>query len=112
MADEDVHKTAMRARYGSYEFLVILFELYNAAATFMSIMNGIFYEEMDKCVVVYIDEIFIYSKSELDHAWDLRRVLEKLRQNKFYMNAEKNEFSLYAKPYVELRCIRPDPKKI
>ena len=76
VANEDMHKTAMRTRYGSYEFLVIPFGLCNAPATFMSIMNGIFHEEMNKCVVVYIEDILVYLKSKLDDAWDLRRVLE------------------------------------
>jgi hypothetical protein len=52
------------------------FGLCNAPATFISIMNSIFYDEMDECVVVYIDDILIYSQSELDHARDLKRVLE------------------------------------
>ena len=66
VAAQDVHKTAMRTWYGSYEFLVMPIGLCNAPATFMSIMNGIFYDEMDECVVVYIDDILIYSRGELD----------------------------------------------
>lgn len=61
VASEDMHKTAMRIRYGSYEFRVMLFRLCNAPLTFMSIMNGIIHEEMDECVVVYIDDILVYS---------------------------------------------------
>ena len=94
VAAQDVHKTAMRIRYGSYELLVIPFELCNTPATFMSIMNGIFHKEMDECVVVYINDIPIYSRSEIEHARDLRKVLEKLRENKLYVNAEKSEFAL------------------
>ena len=106
----------MRTRYGSYEFLVMPFGLCNAPATFMSIMNGIFHDEMDECVVVYIDDILIYSRNEIEHARNLKKVLEKLRENKLYVNAEKNEFTL-----KELDClghvlggdgIRSDPKKI
>jgi hypothetical protein len=79
-------------------------------------MNGIFYDEMDECVVVYIDDILIYSQSELDHARDLKRVLEKLRENKLYVNAEKNEFALSKLEFLGHvlggHRIRPDPKKI
>ena len=76
VAAQDVHKTAMRTCYGLYEFLVKPFGLCNAPATFVSIINGIFHDEMDECVVVYIDDILIYSRSELKHARDLRKVLE------------------------------------
>lgn len=61
VAAQDVQKTAMRTWYGSYEFFVISFGLCNAPATFMSIMNGIFHEEIDRCVVIYINDILIYS---------------------------------------------------
>ena len=79
-------------------------------------MNGIFHEEMDECVVVYIDDILIYSRSEADHSRDLKRVLGKLRKNQFYVNTEKSEFALSE---LEFLChifggdgIHPDPKKI
>ena len=70
------------------------FGLNNAPATFMSIMNGIFHNEMDECVVVYIYDILIYSQNEVEHARDHRLVLEKLKENKLYVNAEKSEFAL------------------
>lgn len=60
----------------------------------MSIMNKIVYEEIDECVVLYIDDMLIYFKSELDQMWDLRRVLKKLRLYNLYANAEKNKNSL------------------
>ena len=72
----------MRTRYGSYKLLVMPFGLCNAPAIFMSIMTGVFYDEMDECVVVDIDDILMYSRSELDHARDLKRVLEKPREKK------------------------------
>ena len=93
VANEDVHRTTIQTRYGSYEFLLMSFKLCNASTIFMSIMNGISYEEMDECVVIYIDDVLVYSKSELDHAQDLRQILEKLTQYKLYANAEKSEFS-------------------
>ena len=61
VAGEDLHKTAMQTRYGSYEFSVISFGLCNAPPTFMSIMNGIFHVKIEECVVVYIKNILIYS---------------------------------------------------
>lgn len=116
VAAQDVHKTAMRTRYGSYEFLVMPFGLCNAPATFMSIMNGIFHDEMDECVVVYIDDILIYSRNEVEHARDLRKVLSKLRENKLYVNADKSEFALKELDFLGHVLggdgIRPDPKKI
>lgn len=60
----DIYKTAMRTRYGSYKFLVMPFGLYNALATLTTIMNSIFYNEMDQCVVVYIDDILVFSKTQ------------------------------------------------
>ena len=59
----------------------------------MTIMNIIFHDEMDECVVVYIDDILIYSRIEFDLARVLKRVFEQLRENKLYVNAEKNEFA-------------------
>lgn len=70
---------AMMIHYGSYDFLVMPFKLYNAPTTFMSIINLIFYEAMNKSMVVYIDDIVIYSKSEDDHVQDLKWVLGKVR---------------------------------
>ena len=71
---------------------------------------------MDECVVVYIDDILLYSRSEIDYARDLKRVLAKLKENKFYVNAEKSEFSLRKLKFLghvsSGEGIRPDPKKI
>jgi hypothetical protein len=92
--DLDVRKTAMQMRYGSYEFLVMPFELCNAPATFTTIMNSIFYDEMVECVVVYIDDILIYSKTVQDHLHDVRKVLEKLHAHKLMANQKKSEFFL------------------
>ena len=82
----------------------------------MYIMNGIFYDEMDECVVVYIDDILIYSRSELEHARDLKKVLGKLRENKLDVNAEKSEFALKKLEVLGHILgrdgIRPDPKII
>jgi hypothetical protein len=75
---EDVPKTAFSTRYGLYEYLVMLFGLTNAPAHFMYLMNSIFMPELDKFVVVFIDDILIYSKSEEEHAQHLRVILQRL----------------------------------
>jgi hypothetical protein len=68
---EDVSKTVFSTRYGLYEYLVMLFGLTNASAHFMYLMNSVFMPELDKFVVVFIDDILIYSKSEEEHAQHL-----------------------------------------
>ena len=67
-ADENIEKTACCTRYGFYEFLVMLFELCNAPLIFTTFMNTIFREEMDNLIIIYIDEILVYSKTAEDHA--------------------------------------------
>jgi hypothetical protein len=75
---EDVPKTAFSTRYGLYEYLVMSFGLTNAPAHFMYLMNSMFMPELDKFVVVFIDDILIYSKSEVEHAQHLRVILQRL----------------------------------
>ena len=90
----DILKIAFVTRYGQYEFTVVSFGLTNAPAYFMNMMNKVFMEELDKFVVVFIDDILIYSKTAEEHAEHLRIVLEKLRQNQLYAKFSKCEFWL------------------
>ena len=88
---EDVHKTAFRTRYGHFEFLVLPFGLTNAPATFMHLMQSIFRPYLDSFVIVFLDDILIYSKDEIEHAQHLRSVLDLLRQHKLYAKESKCE---------------------
>ena len=88
----DVHKTAFRTKYGHYEFLVIPFGLTNALAAFMDLMNRVFRPYIDQFVVVFIDDILVYSKDQEDHDTHLRVVLETLRNEQLYGKLSKCEF--------------------
>jgi hypothetical protein len=89
---EDVPKTAFTTRYGLYEFLVMSFRLTNAPTYFMNLMNKVFMEYLDQFVVVFIDEILIYSPNEEKHEDHLRLVLQKLRDNQLYAKFSKCDF--------------------
>ena len=90
--EADIHKTTFRMKYGHYEFLVMPFGVTNAPATFMSLMNRVFFEQLDRFVVVFIDDILVYSRSRDEHAEHLRTVLEVLRQNQLFAKLSKCEF--------------------
>jgi hypothetical protein len=85
----DMPKTAFSTRYGLYEFTVMSFGLTNAPAYFMNLMNKVFMEYLDRFVVVFIDDILIYSKSDSDHEEHLRMVLQKLRDNQLYAKVQQ-----------------------
>jgi hypothetical protein len=90
----DIPKTAFSTRYGLFEFTVMSFGLTNALAYFMNLMNKVFMEYLDRFVVVFIDDILIYSKSDSDHEEHLRLVLQKLRDNQLYTKFSKCEFRI------------------
>ncbi|WVZ56866.1 hypothetical protein U9M48_007338 [Paspalum notatum var. saurae] len=89
--EEDIPKTAFSTGYGLYEYLVMSFGLTNAPAFFMYMMNSVFMNELDKFVVVFIDDILIYSKNEKEHEEHLRVVLTRLREHKLYAKFSKPE---------------------
>jgi hypothetical protein len=92
--ESDIPKTAFRTRYGLYEYTVMSFGLTNAPAYFMYLMNKVFVEYLDRFVVVFIDDILIFSKTMEEHEEHLRLVLEKLRSNQLYAKFSKCEFWL------------------
>jgi hypothetical protein len=90
----DIPKTAFSTRYGLYEFLVMSFGLTNAPAYFMYLMNSVFMSELDKFVVVFIDDILVYSKNEEKHVGHLHIVLQRLREHHLYAKLSKCDFWL------------------
>ena len=94
VADQDVYKTAFGTRYGHFEFLVLPFGLTNAPATFMSFMHEVLKPYLDEFVVVFLDDILIYSKSEEEHLKHLSLVLQKLREHHLFAKLSKCDFDL------------------
>jgi hypothetical protein len=92
--ESDIPKTAFVTHYRQYEFIVMSFGLTNAPAYFMNLMNKVFMEELDKFVVVFIDDILVYSKSVEEHEQHLRVLLGKLRAHKLYAKFSKCKFWL------------------
>ncbi|GJR97600.1 putative nucleotidyltransferase, ribonuclease H [Tanacetum coccineum] len=114
--EQDISKTAFRTRYGHYEFLVMPFGLTNAPAVFMDLMNRVFHEFLDKFVIVFIDDILVFSKSKEEHEEHLRTVLQILRQEKLYAKFSKCEFWLSKVAFlghiVSAEGITMDPAKV
>nr|GEV86696.1 putative reverse transcriptase domain-containing protein [Tanacetum cinerariifolium] len=92
--EQNIHKTAFHTPYGHYEFLVMPFGLTNASAVFMDLMNRIFHEYLDKFVIVFIDDILVYSKMKEEHEDHLRIMLGTLRQKNLYTKSSKCELWL------------------
>ncbi|XP_073130858.1 uncharacterized protein [Henckelia pumila] len=112
----DVPKTAFRTRYGHYEFMVMPFGLTNAPAVFMDLMNRVFKPFLDKFVVVFIDDILVYSPSEEDHKEHLRLTLQTLREKELYAKFKKCEFWLKSVTFlghiISKDGVSVDPKKV
>jgi hypothetical protein len=90
----DIPKTAFSTRYRLYEYLVMSFGLTNAPTYFMYLMNSVFMPELDKFVVVFIDDILVYSRNEEEHADHLHVVLQRLREHRLYAKLSKCDFWL------------------
>ncbi|XP_019242805.1 PREDICTED: uncharacterized protein LOC109222982, partial [Nicotiana attenuata] len=88
----NIPKTAFRTPYGHYEFLVMSFGLTNAPAAFMELMNRVFRPYLDMFVIVFIDDILVYSRNQEEHEQHLRVVLQTLRDSQLYANFSKCEF--------------------
>ncbi|KAD3066456.1 hypothetical protein E3N88_34336 [Mikania micrantha] len=114
--EQDIPKTTFRTRYGHYDFLVMSFGLTNAPAAFMDLMNRVCRPMLDRSVIVFIDDILVYSKSEGDHACHLREVLEMLRREKLYAKFSKCAFWLREVQFlghvISPEGIMMDPAKV
>ena len=114
--ESDIPKTAFRTRYGHYEFLVMSFGLTNAPAAFMDLMNRVFRLYLDRFVIVFIDDILVYLRSELEHERHLGLVLQTLRQYQLYAKFSKCEFWLsrvgFLGHVVSADGIYVDPQKV
>lgn len=116
IAEQDVPKTAFRTRYGHFEWKVMPFGLTNAPATFQHLMNKILQPYLDKFVVVYLDDILIFSKTPEEHLEHVAKVLKVLQDNQLYVGLDKCAFGLkeidFLGHVVSADGIKPDPKKV
>ncbi|GJY10096.1 putative reverse transcriptase domain-containing protein [Tanacetum coccineum] len=114
--EEDIPKTAFRTRYGHYEFQVMSFGLTNAPAVFMDLMNRVCKPYLDKFVIVFIDDILIYSKNKQEHEEHLKQILELLKKEELYAKFSKCEFwiskVLFLGHMIDSEGIHVDPAKI
>ena len=114
--ETDIPKTAFRACYGHFKFTVMPFGLTNALATFMDPMHRVFQPYLDQFVVVFVDDILIYSQSEWEHEYHLRIVLQLLRDHQMYAKYSKCEFCLIEVRFlghvVSASGVSVDPEKV
>ena len=114
--DSDIPKTAFRTRYDHYEFTIMPFGLTNTQAIFMDMMNRVFKDYVDDFVIVFIDDILIYSKSKSENETHLRLALDTLRKKKLYAKLSKCEFWLdrvaFLGHVISVNGIQVDPAKV
>ncbi|GKB22615.1 putative reverse transcriptase domain-containing protein [Tanacetum coccineum] len=114
--EEDISKTAFRTRYGHYEFQVMPFGLTNALAVFMDLMNRVCKPYLDKFVIVFIDDILIYSRNKEEHEEHLKLILELLKKEELYAKFSKCEFWIpkvqFLRHVIDSKGIHVDPAKI
>ncbi|GKA13592.1 putative nucleotidyltransferase, ribonuclease H [Tanacetum coccineum] len=114
--EEDIPKTAFRTRYGHYEFQVMPFGLTNAPAVFLDLMNHVCKSYLDKFVIVFIDDILIYSRNEIEHEEHLKIILELLKKEELYAKFSKCEFWInivkFLRHVIDSSGIHVDPAKI
>ncbi|GJY91893.1 putative reverse transcriptase domain-containing protein [Tanacetum coccineum] len=114
--DEDIPKNAFRTRYGHYEFQVMPFGLTNAPAVLMDLMNRVCKPYLDKFVIVFIDDILIYSRNKEEHANHLRIILELLKKEKLYAKFSKCDFLIHIVQFlghlIDSQGLHVDPAKI
>ncbi|GKD98269.1 putative reverse transcriptase domain-containing protein [Tanacetum coccineum] len=114
--EEDVLITAFRTRYGHYEFQVMPFGLTNAPVVFMDLMNRVCKPYLDKFVIVFIDDILIYSKNKEEHGEHLRIILELLKKEQLYAKFSKCDFWLESIQFlghmIDIKGVHVDPAKI
>ena len=113
---DDIPKTAFRTRYGHYEFVVMPFGFTNTPVVFMDLMDRVFRPFLDDFVVVFIDDVLVYSKNEEEHERHLHIVMQTLREQKLYAKLSKCEFWLsnvvFLGHVVSSEGILVDPKKV
>ncbi|GKC94124.1 putative reverse transcriptase domain-containing protein [Tanacetum coccineum] len=114
--EEDIPKTAFRTRYGHYEFQVMPFGLTNAPTVFMDLMNRVCKPYLDKFVIVFIDDILIYSKRKQEHEENLKLILKLLKREELYAEFSKYEFWIpkvqFLGHVINSQGIHVDPAKI
>ena len=112
----DEHKTAFTSRYGTYEFTVMPFGLTNAPSTFQTAMHALFHDWLDEFVIVYLDDILVYSPTQEEHTRQVLRVLQRLNDNQWYCKLKKCEFAQTSIEYlghiISKGTIAIDPEKM